>query len=115
MKEVKMNIKHGVKNKNKVEMIVNRYVQYVIYLYNFFLLLLQVLTQIILNIFNFFIFTLSQVRGSGLSINIGSATFRGPEEKTPRGGTGAQSISAGGAHSAIVLANGELYTWGAGK
>ena len=58
---------------------------------------------------------LRTVRGSGLAINIGSATFRGPEERTPRGGTGAQSISAGGAHSAIVLANGELYTWGAGK
>jgi Ca2+-binding EF-hand superfamily protein len=57
---------------------------------------------------------LRTVRGSGLAIDIGSATFRGPEERTPRGGTGAQSIAAGGAHSAIVLSNGELYTWGAG-
>eukprot|EP00946_MAST-07B_sp_MAST-7B-sp1_P003074 g3074.t1 len=57
---------------------------------------------------------LRTVTGDGLSINVGGATFRGPEVRTPRGGTGAYAISAGGAHSAVVLSNGELYTWGAG-
>lgn len=57
---------------------------------------------------------LKTVRGGGMAIDIGSATFRGPEERTPRGGTNVTSISAGGAHSAIVLSNGALYTWGVG-
>ena len=42
---------------------------------------------------------LKTVRGGGMAIDIGSATFRGPEERTPRGGTNVTSISAGGAHS----------------
>ncbi len=57
---------------------------------------------------------LRTVRGTGLAIDVGGATFRGPEERTPRGGTSAAVISAGGAHTGIVLSNGELYTWGAG-
>ena len=58
--------------------------------------------------------TVYTVRGGSIEVPIGGITARGPEELTPRGNSFAQMVSAGNAHSCLVLGNGDLYTWGTG-
>ena len=58
--------------------------------------------------------TIYTTRGRNIEVPIGGITSRGPEELTPRGTGFCASVSAGNAHSCLILGNGDLYTWGSG-
>ena len=49
---------------------------------------------------------ISTQRGGSREANIGGATYRSTSS--------VRSVSAGGGHAALVLNNGEVYTWGVG-